>query len=360
MKYSAFILIQTPRNGRPMKAFYDDRVEQAVWAEKLGFDGVFVAEHAFVDHGKPSSAVILSNFAARTSRLRLGTAVSVLPWHDPVEIAQDFATVDVLSGGRLEFGVGRGLFKCEFDGYGVPWEEAQGRFDESLEVILKAWTGKPFSHKGRYFQYPEIEVSPAPVQRPHPQLWQPCLSPGTMTRVVQRGMIPIMGASFSPLENLKKQFMQLDNIIIEQKREGSRRVGHPFIYVGDTNKKAREEARAAAEWYLADFAKMFTLGPGETWPEQYKFYEPWSEFIKSLTADRVFEEDLMWVGDVDYVTRRVRWLRDECKVNYLLSDMAFGGLDNALVMKSMELLAKQVMPQLNLDIRQRGVQAAAI
>jgi alkanesulfonate monooxygenase SsuD/methylene tetrahydromethanopterin reductase-like flavin-dependent oxidoreductase (luciferase family) len=343
-----------------MKAFYDARVEQAVWAERLGFDGVFVAEHAFVDHGKPSPAVILSNFAARTSRLRLGTAVSVLPWHNPIEIAQDFATLDVLSGGRVDFGVGRGLFKYEFDGYSVPWDQAQGRFDEGLEVILKAWTGRPFSYKGRYFQYPEIEVIPAPLQRPHPPLWQPCLSPGTMTRVVERGMTPILGASFSPLESLKKQFMQLDRIIAEQRRPDTRRVGHPYIYIGDSTKKAKEEARAAAEWYLADFAKMFTLPPGETWPEQYKFYEPWSQFIKSLTADRVFAEDLMWVGDVDFVVQRLRWLRDECKVNYLLTDMAFGGLDNELVMKSMERLAKKVMPQLNLDVPQRVVQGAAI
>jgi alkanesulfonate monooxygenase SsuD/methylene tetrahydromethanopterin reductase-like flavin-dependent oxidoreductase (luciferase family) len=346
VKYSLFMNVQTPRDGRTMKSFYDDRIAQAVWAEKLGFEAVFLAEHAFVDHGKPSPAVILSNIAARTTTLRLGMAVSVLPWHNPIEIAQDFATVDVLSDGRLDFGVGRGLFKCEFDGYGVPWEEAQGRFDESLDVILKAWTGQPFSYNGKFYKIPEVEISPRPLQRPHPPLWQPTISQGSLTKAVQRGIHPILGASLSPLADIKKQFGRLNEVITASGRKDIRRVGHPYIYVGDTVKKAREEARGAIEWYLKDFAGLFTLLQGETWPEQYAYYEPWSKYIRSLTADFVLENDLTWVGDVQYVTERVRWLRDECNVDYMLSNMGFGGLDHDLVMKSMERLAKKVMPAL--------------
>lgn len=344
MKYSVFMNVQTPRTGKPIKSFYDDRLEQAEAVERLGYEAVFLAEHAFVDHGKPSPAVILSNIAARTRRIRLGMAVSVLPWHNPIEVAQDYATVDVLSGGRLDFGVGRGLFKCEFDGYGVPWEEAQERFDESLDIILKAWTGRPFSYDGKFFKFPEIEVSPRPLQQPHPPLWQPCLSPGSMEKALRRGIIPILGASLSPLPDIKKKFDQFNGIITDLGQTDVLRVGHPYVYVGDTVKQAREEARVAVQWYLEDFAKMFTLRPGETWPDQYKFYEPWAKYIKSLDADHVLENDLMWVGDVDFVAQRMRWLRDECKVNYALMNMGFGGLDHTLVMKSMERFVKKVMP----------------
>jgi alkanesulfonate monooxygenase SsuD/methylene tetrahydromethanopterin reductase-like flavin-dependent oxidoreductase (luciferase family) len=344
VKYSVFMNIQTPRSGKPLKQYYDERLAQAEWAERLGFEAVFLAEHAFVDHGKPSPAVILSNIAARTTRIRLGMAVSVLPWHQPIELAQDYATVDVLSGGRLDFGVGRGLFKCEFDGYNVPWEEAQERFEESLEVILEAWKGQRFSYAGKFFRVNDVEVSPRPLQRPHPPLWQPCLSPGSMEKALRRGITPILGASLSPLPDLKKQFDKLNAIVADLGQHDAVRVGHPFVYVSDSSRRAREEARAAIEWYLQDFASMFTLRAGEVWPDQYKYYEPWAQYIQSLTADRVLNDDLMWVGDVDFVTHRMRWLRDECKVNYVLSNMGFGGLDHALVLKSMELLATKVMP----------------
>lgn len=137
MDFSFFIINQTP-DGSSMKQIYDEGLEQIEWGDRLGYSTVFLAEHAFYHHGKPSPHVLLGNIAARTKRIRLGTAVSVLPWHNPIEVAQDYATVDLLSDGRLDFGVGRGLFKGEFDGYGIPWGEAEERFNESLDIILKA------------------------------------------------------------------------------------------------------------------------------------------------------------------------------------------------------------------------------
>lgn len=103
-----------------MKRVYDEGMEQIERGEELGYDGLFVAEHAFYHHGKPSPHVLLGKIAARTERIRIGTAVSVLPWHNPLELAHDYAMVDLLSDGRLDFGVGRGLFKGEFDGYSIP------------------------------------------------------------------------------------------------------------------------------------------------------------------------------------------------------------------------------------------------
>ena len=167
MDFSFFIINQTP-DGSSMKQVYDEGLEQIEWGDRLGYSTVFLAEHAFYHHGKPSPHVLLGNIAARTKRIRLGTAVSVLPWHNPIEVAQDYATVDLLSDGRLDFGVGRGLFKGEFDGYGVPWGEAEERFNESLDIVLKAWTGEPFSYEGKFFSIPEVTVMPKPLQEPHP------------------------------------------------------------------------------------------------------------------------------------------------------------------------------------------------
>jgi alkanesulfonate monooxygenase SsuD/methylene tetrahydromethanopterin reductase-like flavin-dependent oxidoreductase (luciferase family) len=344
MKFGFFIINQTPE-GSSMKSIYDESLEQIELGEKLGYDAVFLAEHAFFDHGKPSPQVMLGNIAARTKRLRIGTAVSVLPWHHPLDVAQDYATVDLLSEGRLNFGVGRGLFKAEFEGYGVPWEEAQERFEESLEIILKAWTGEPFSHNGKFFQVPEVVVMPKPLQQPHPPMWQPCLSPTTVENALRRGITPILGASLTPMPDLKEKFKQLDLLMKKTGRTDLHRVGHPFIYVGDTNQKAQEEAREAMQWFLDDFAKMFTLPEGEEWPEQYKFYEPWGQYIRSLRYDKAVEEDLVWFGDAESISRRIRWLRDECGVDYVLAFISFGGMEHEKAMKSMELFAEKVMPE---------------
>ena len=344
MKFAFFVINQSPGTSS-MKQVYDDGMEQVEWGEELGYDALFVAEHAFFHHGKPSPHVLLGNIAARTKRIRIGTGVSILPWHNPIEIAQDYATVDLLSDGRFDFGVGRGLFRGEFEGYGVPWQEAQERFDESLDIILKAWTEDPFSYKGKFHSYREVEVLPKPLQKPHPPLWQPCLSPSTMEKCLRRGITPIIGASLTRLTDLKVMFERLSTVMEQTGTTHMEKVAHPFIYVSDTVEKAREEAREAMQWFLDDFGRMFTLPEGREWPESYKFFEPWGEYIRSLSYDQVVNDDLVWFGDSTAIANKIRWLRDECGVTYVLLFMHFGGLVHEKVMKSMELFAKNVMPE---------------
>ncbi len=345
MQYAVFMNFQC-RDGQDYNSLYRSRLEEAEWAEKLGFYGVFLAEHAFCEHGRPSPAVTLANMAARTSRLRLGTAVSVLAWHNPLEVAQDYATLDIMSEGRVDFGVGRGGFKREFDGYGVDWVESQPRYLEALKIILQAWKGEPFSYDGEFFKIPEVAVNPVPVQRPHPPLWQPTLFPASMHAVVPQGITPIVGASFSPLHVVKKNFEHLAEAMENAGRTDMCRVGHPLIFLSDTVEKAREEAREGVEWLVDDFAGIFELPEGEVYPEQFKGREKMAQYVRSLTYEKIVEEDLMWIGDPNYVTDRLRWLRDECGANFIISNMSPGGMEHEKVAKSMELLATKVMPQL--------------
>ncbi len=346
MKFAAFINIQC-RQDQDYDTVYRSRVDEAELADRLGFDALFLAEHSFCRHGRPSPVVTLANMAARTERIRLGTAVSVLPWHNPLEVAQDYATLDILCDGRLEFGVGRGAFKMEFDGYGIDWLESQPRYEECLEIILKAWTGEPFSYEGEYYKIAEVAVNPMPVQRPHPPLWTPTLHAGSMRAALERGITPMVGASFSPLTKVKENFRHLDAIAQETGRNDIYRVAHPHIFVGDTVAGARKEARESVEWLLEDFADMWTLPEGETYPERFAFQEQLAGYIRSLTFDKIVENDLLWIGDVDYVVNHLRWLRDECKVNFIISNMSPGGMEHEKVAKSMELLATKVMPQLD-------------
>ena len=142
-------------------------------ADEMGFESAFVVEHHFTGVGQLSASLnLLSYIAARTRRIRLGTAVVVLPWHNPVLLAEQITTLDVLSEGRFDLGVGRGYRKAEFDQFCLPMEEAQDRYTECLELMLKSFTNRErFSHHGKYWHFDNIVVEPAPVQQPHPPVW---------------------------------------------------------------------------------------------------------------------------------------------------------------------------------------------
>ena len=344
MKFAPFVNIQC-RKGFDYSEVYRSRLDECVLAEELGFEAVFLAEHAFTEHGRPSPAVSLGHLAARTSRIRLGTAVSVLTWHNPLEIAQDYATVDILSGGRLNFGIGRGGSKHEFDRYRVDWVTSPERFQEALKVVLKAWEGKPFSFKGQFFEFPEVYVNPVPEQRPHPLLFQPTLTPASIAAVVPRNITPIVGASFSSKERIRDNFASLAEVLKREHRTDMDRIAHPHIFVGDTVAKARREARESVEWLLESFAANFDIPEGEEYPERFMARKRIGEYIRSLSFDRVVEEDLMWIGDANYIAERLKWLREDCGVTYILSNMSPGGMEHEKVARSMELLAAKVLPR---------------
>jgi len=190
MRFGLFGGARTKRGAGPSDSHgYQDFIEYVVEAERLGFHSVFLVEHHFTGQGQVSASMtLLAHLAARTSRIRLGTAVVVLPWHNPVLVAEQAATLDLLSGGRLDFGVGKGYRKAEFAGFCMPMEEAQERFDEAMEVIRKAWTSEGrFSHHGRRWHFEDIVVEPEPVQRPHPPLWLAAGSAASIRRAAREG-----------------------------------------------------------------------------------------------------------------------------------------------------------------------------
>jgi len=190
MRFGLFGGAQAPRttDGDPRDGFCEF-IETSVEAERLGFYATFLVEHHFSGTGQVSSPLdLLSWVAARTTSLRVGTAVLVLPWHDPVLLAERSATLDLLSDGRLDFGVGKGYRHSEFAGFCVPTEQAEARFDESLAVIRKAWSSdEPFSHAGRFWRYHEIVVEPPPAQKPHPPVWIAAGKPESVRNVAALG-----------------------------------------------------------------------------------------------------------------------------------------------------------------------------
>lgn len=169
-------------------AGFRDYIDYVIEAEALGYCSTFMVEHHFTGFGQVSASLnLLTWIAARTSTLRLGTAVLVLPWHNPVLLAEQAATLDLLSDGRLDFGIGRGYRHGEFDGFCIPIDEAQARFDESVDVITRAWTAdNRFSHHGKFWQFENIIVEPPTRQKPHPPFWQGAGHASSIERVAAR------------------------------------------------------------------------------------------------------------------------------------------------------------------------------
>ncbi len=191
MKFGLFGSAQARRGVARDEAArgFHDYVETHIEAEALGYHSTFLVEHHFTGMGQVSASLDLQAWvAARTSRLRIGTAVIVLPWHNPILLAEQAATLDLMSGGRLDLGVGRGYRHNEFDGFCMPIEEADGRFEEAVGLIRKAWLSEErFSHAGHYWRFNDIVVEPPPAQRPHPPMWIAAGKPESIRRVAALG-----------------------------------------------------------------------------------------------------------------------------------------------------------------------------
>ena len=194
MRFGLFGAATAPRRGTAnttdvdSAAGFRDYIEYVIEAEALGYESAFLVEHHFTGFGQVSASLnLLTWIAARTTTLRLGTAVLVLPWHNPVLLAEQAATLDLLSGGRLDFGIGRGYRHGEFEGFCIPIDEAQARFDESIDIITRAWTSEArFSHHGKFWNFENIVVEPPTHQRPHPPFWQGAGHADSISRVAAR------------------------------------------------------------------------------------------------------------------------------------------------------------------------------
>jgi alkanesulfonate monooxygenase SsuD/methylene tetrahydromethanopterin reductase-like flavin-dependent oxidoreductase (luciferase family) len=204
MKFGLFTSAQAssgelpPETGQGFRDYLDFNVE----AEALGFRSSFLVEHHFTGWNQVSSTLmLLTTLAMRTKTLRLGSAVMVLPWHNPVLLAEEAATLDLISDGRLDFGIGKGYRHSEFKGFQIAPEEAQARFDESLEIMIRAWTERSrFSHRGRFWRFEDIVVEPPPAQKPYPPLWVAAGSETSIRRAASRGFNLILDQYAGPDE----------------------------------------------------------------------------------------------------------------------------------------------------------------
>ena len=218
MKFGLFGAATAQRNANPdvdSAAGFKDYIDYVIEAESLGYHASFIVEHHFTGFGQVSATLnLLTWIGARTTTLRLGTAVLVLPWHNPVLLAEQAATLDLLSGGRLDFGVGKGYRHNEYASFRIPMEDGQSRFEESIDIITKSWTSNErFDFHGKHWQYDDIVVEPPTIQRPHPPFWQGAGHPDSIKRVAARGHNLLLDQFASMEETLRRFNIYRDAMI---------------------------------------------------------------------------------------------------------------------------------------------------
>ena len=317
-----------PELGLSPATYFAQVLERIRHAEALGYGSFWLAEHHFHTYGlNPAPPVVLAAAARETQRIRLGSAIAVLPFHHPIHLAEHYALVDILSNGRLEFGVGSGYLQHEFTGFGVPPDEKSERFEEVLEVVLRAWSGATFTHVGRYFQLGELRVQVTPVQRPHPPVFVGILRAESAYRVGRQGR-QIMGVPYTAVEDLADMAE-----VVASFRRGYTEAGcdpsrarvpmalHTFV--ADTDTEAERLARPALERYVR--TRLYARRDRQ-----------WDE----LRASR-----LAAIGGPETVARVLGELAAAGATD-LLCLMDFGGLEQRAVLSSMELFAREVAPRL--------------
>jgi alkanesulfonate monooxygenase SsuD/methylene tetrahydromethanopterin reductase-like flavin-dependent oxidoreductase (luciferase family) len=316
------------RPGAPMGQGLHDYVDFAVEADRLGYRSAFVVEHHFSGWTQVSATLeLLTWVAARTQRLRVGTAVMVLPWHNPVLLAEQAATLDLLSGGRLDLGIGKGYRHNEFRGFCVPAEEAEARFDEALDVLLRAWmSSEPFSHAGRFYRFEQVQVEPPPAQKPHPPIWMAAGSPGSIRKVASRGFNLLLD-QFAPPALLASRIAQYQ---AEVEARGERfdpmriAVARDVYVARDAHDKAVAlERNARARQRTIDVARS----PGQ---------RGGSHVLQYADALDGNEESALY-GSVEEIAAKLEALRS-AGVRYVLASM--GGMSH----ESLRRFAREIAP----------------
>ena len=345
MKFAYFTHLPWPEGTDPSQII-EETTEQVQYAESLGFHSAWLAEHHFTRYSIGSSSLILAtHLAAHTRKIRLGTAVLVSPLHNPLRLAEDTATLDLVSGGRLDVGFGRGSSGYEYSGYGVDAAESQERFQDSIKIIQGLWTTPDFSYDGKYFQVNRANLVPLPVQQPHPPVYIAATrTPATLDFAVSTGHTLCIAVVQDTAEAL-----DLCQRFVELSAEAGFSVPKseiPFfryLHVAETEEEARRNTEARLNWVIdiMQWRRVFTEGS-----EVYQRMDDWRRTRTELplSYDNLAENRAI-IGTPDQCAEKIGRLRRQ-GIEYFGCNFDFGGMEHQKVMRSMELFSKEVMPRL--------------
>jgi alkanesulfonate monooxygenase SsuD/methylene tetrahydromethanopterin reductase-like flavin-dependent oxidoreductase (luciferase family) len=331
VKFGIFVFGDNPPDvRRSNQRYYDEVLTIAEWAEELGFASFWLGEHHFYWYGTcPSPPMLIAALGQRTKKIRLGPAVSVLPFHHPLIVAEEYALADNLCGGRLNFAIGSGFSPIEYKTFGMSLEEAKDRYWETFDVILKAWTQDEFSHKGRLYQIENGSIHLKPLQRPMPPTWVAASSDETLIKSGELGL-PIMGIPFARSGSILEVKEKNDLF-----RESYFRAGHkedPDIIVAlhvYLHQNQEDAVRLARPYYgrVLDYLS-FSRRPGARVPDfDAVKRENLVVFSNTESAEKIFKE------------------YQKIGVTHIICMVNFGGLPMPEVRQTLELMSTEVMPK---------------
>ena len=312
---------------------YTDYIDYICEAEELGFHSVFLVEHHFTGFGQVSATLnFLTYLAAKTTKMRLGTAVLVLPWHNPALLAEQAATLDLLSNGRFDFGVGKGYRWGEFHGFCIPMEEAEERYQETLAFLRKAWTSDGrFSHHGKYWHYEDVVIEPAPVQKPHPPFWIGAASPNSIRYAAEQGYNLLLGQGGGPDTvaegvSIYRRAVEAQGRVFDTSMVGLTRALHIAM-----NDKEREAALALRAKFMAQVEEL-SLSPTGDSPTLGRPRKRMTDAERNALTER----DAL-IGRPEEIIRRIKRLQ-EAGVEYIMV------IDFAGSREHLRTFAREVMP----------------
>jgi alkanesulfonate monooxygenase SsuD/methylene tetrahydromethanopterin reductase-like flavin-dependent oxidoreductase (luciferase family) len=322
---------------------YQDIMAQIELGESLGFDTVWLGELHF-SRGFSILAdplMVLAAAAQRTSRMRLGTAVTLLPLHNPVKIAEEAAIVDILSNGRLEFGVGRGTAPLHYAGYDIPQEESRERFEEALDFILEAWTHERFSYQGKFFRAQDLTLVPRPVQTPYPPVRIAANSPDTFPIAARRGLPIFATPLINPPDKLKAG-LSVYQATLSSSVRGDTALAFP-VHVSTSRVQARQECEANLQRFFREAGER--LRPfGQVDIKSYEAFQQVLARMERMKYDDI-DREMGVFGDPAYCVERVQELQRDYQMDEFICYFNQGGtMDHAMVRHSMTLFATEVIP----------------
>ncbi len=319
-------------------------------AERWGLDAMWLAEiHVAPERSVCAAPLTIAGaIAARTRRLKIGTAVQVLPLCHPLRIAEEAATVDQISEGRLIFGVGRSGFPRTYEAYGVPYGESRERFAETLEILKRAWTEDSFSYAGRFYKFDNVRLSPKPVQKPWPEIRIAANSPDTFPAIGRLGHGVFVAVRLGTLSELAPN--------IRAYREAWRAAGHPGdgrvflrapVYVADTAEQARREPEESIMYFYRYLGERLEDSATRAGVRAIEDRAARGRRLQTITYDEALR-DKMIVGTPEAVTDRLMQLREELGLDGILAEMNCGTkIPHERVMRSLQLLCEKVKPRFN-------------
>lgn len=343
MKFGYYILnTYVPELDGGSREIYAKWLEQIDAAEALGFDSLWVTEHHFRHFGgqMPSPTIILAAAAQRTKKLRLGAAVSLLPMHNPLRIAEEFAMVDQLSQGRVCFGAGRGMHPDEYQVFGQEYATAQTRLPEAIDIVMRAWSGDEFEWQSEHYTFPRLKVYPQPYQRPHPPIYV------TANRDPESfAMIGKRGHHLMTLPWIATNEEQAPRI--EWYKTALREAGHAVagreiftmypIYVGDSDDRAKAEAEES--WHRWRGFALAATGALPGTPAH-------ATRSPHLSYDSMARDNRGVFGGPESCALILKRIIEVVGTDHIGLTFHFGGLSQDKALKSMERFAKSVMPRL--------------